>query len=329
MDKFAQLIGEVINFFTVNVLEPIRTMKPIDVIDVVLLTCILYMVIRFLSNRRAGKLVTGCLLIVGFFVIAEAADMHAMKYILSNFYQVGFIAIIIIFQGELRSALEKVGGFSSKIVSGIAESADKQSNTDVGSELKEKIESICDAVFSMADSCTGALIVIERDTKVGEYMDGTKLDAEISSALIQNIFVNKAPLHDGAMIIRDMRIAAAACHLPLTSRKVDEALGTRHRAAIGLSEYASDALVIVVSEETGIVSLCHNSEIKRNYSRDKLSKELMGRLGKAKKKSKKTSTRAPFQAVNGSNADSSHSDASDQGGSKADGRTHDVDEANL
>ena len=240
-------------FFETNVLEPIKTMQAIDILDVALLTFIFYMVIRFLSNRRAGKLVTGCLLIVGFFVIAEATDMHAMKYILSNFYQVGFIAIIIIFQGELRSALEKVGGFSSKIVSGIAESADKQSDADVAFEAKEKIESICDAVFKMSDTCTGALIVIERDTKVGEFMDGTKLDADISSVLIQNIFTNKAPLHDGAMIIRNMRIAAAACHLPLTARKVDDALGTRHRAAIGLSEVASDALVIVVSEETGTV----------------------------------------------------------------------------
>lgn len=282
MDRISRWIEICVRFFDENVLEPVKQMSFIDCIDVLLLTAIFYMVIRFVSNRRAGKLAVGCVLIVGVFLIAEALDMHAMKYIVSNFYQVGLIAIIIIFQDELRTALEKVGGISSKIVKGL----DKQKIDAINSEVSEVADNISDAVFEMSATNTGALIVIEQDTKVGEFISGNAIviDAKISSALIQNIFVNKTPLHDGAVIIRDFRIAAAGCRLPATKNKLPGNPGMRHNAAMGLSEVASDAIVIVVSEETGIVSLCYNGEMKRGYTKDKLTKELKGRLSKQKKK---------------------------------------------
>ena len=281
MDRITRMIEKIAAFFTENVMEPIKQMSITDCIDVLLLTVILYMVIRFVSNRRAGKLATGCLLIIAVLVIAEMSDMHAMKYILSNFYQVGFIAIIIIFQDELRTTLEKVGGFSSKLVSGI----EKQSVSAGAVEVREFVDEISDAVFEMSASNTGALIVIECNTKVGDCIEtGTEIDAKVSSELLQNIFVDKSPLHDGAVIIREMRLTAAGCRLPATKRKIGKTLGTRHNAAVGLSEIASDALVIVVSEETGIVSLCFNGEMKRNYTKEKLTKELFGRLSKEKRK---------------------------------------------
>ncbi len=289
MDKLSQFVDMISTFVVENIWEPIKAMTVVDYADVLLLTIIFFMVIRFISNRRAGKLITGCLLIVFVFLIAEALDMHAMKFILSNFYQVGLIAIIIIFQDELRSALEKVGGISSKIVSGITDSADKELNEEVTQELKNNIDQICEAVFAMSEASTGALIVIEKDTKVGDCIEsGIKIDAQISSQLLQNIFVNKSPLHDGAVIIREMRIAAAGCYLPATSRKISDSLGTRHKAAVGLSEIASDAVVIVVSEETGTVSLCYNGEIRRGYDMERLSRELKRRFGRGKKKRNKT-----------------------------------------
>jgi len=282
MDRISQWIGDFTTFFNENIMEQIKQMSLIDCIDVLLLTVILYMVIRFVSNRRAGKLAVGCVLIICVFVIAEALDMHAMQYIVSNFYQVGFIAIIIIFQDELRTALEKVGGISSKIVKGL----DKQKADAIESEVKGVVDEISDAVFHMSETNTGALIVIEQDTKVGDFISGNAvvIDAKISSALIQNIFVNKTPLHDGAVIMRDFRIAAAGCRLPATKRELPGNPGMRHNAAVGLSEVASDAIVIVVSEETGTVSVCYNQEMKRGYTKDKLTKELYGRLSKQKKK---------------------------------------------
>lgn len=281
MDRITQMIEKITAFFGENVIEPIKQMSITDCIDVLLLTVILYMIIRFVSNRRAGKLATGCLLIIAVLVIAEMSNMHAMKYILSNFYQVGFIAIIIIFQDELRTALEKVGGFSSKLVSGI----EKQTVSAGASEVKTFVDEVCDAVFEMSETSTGALIVVECNTKVGDCIEtGTEIDAKVSSSLLQNIFVDKSPLHDGAVIIREMRIAAAGCRLPASKRKIGKTLGTRHNAAVGLSEVASDALVIVVSEETGVVSFCFNGEIRRNYTREKLTNELCGKLLKEKRR---------------------------------------------
>jgi len=216
MDRITQTIEAVRDIIISEILTPIRQMNFTDILDVLLLTVILYMIIQFVSNRRAGKLALGCILIIAVFVVAEALEMHAMRYILSNFYQVGFIAIIIIFQDELRAALEKVGGISSRIVSGIEKQA-----KDIGtSEITHIVDEIVDAVFYMSKSATGALIVIEQDTKIGEFISGNAIvvDAQISSALLQNIFVNKTPLHDGAVMIRDFRIAAAGCRLPGAKR---------------------------------------------------------------------------------------------------------------
>ena len=269
-----KLLDIIEQFATKYILEPIRGMNIVDYADVLLLTVTIFMLIVFLKNRRAGKLAIGFFLIIVVFIIVNALQMKAMQYILSSFYQIGFIAVIIIFQDDLRAALEKVGGFSDKITKRIAGTSTETT----------AISEICKAVAEMSASMTGALIVIEGDTKLGNYADtGTLLDANVSSLLLRNIFFNRSPLHDGAIIIKNMRIHAAGCKLPLSQKAMDASLGTRHRAALGVSETASDAIVIVVSEETGIVSVCYNGEIKRGFTATKLEDELIRLIQPAQK----------------------------------------------
>lgn len=266
MNTLMKLLDLIEQFATEYIIEPIRGMGIVDYADVLLLTVTIFVLILFLKNRRAGKLAIGFLFIIALFIIVNASQMKAMQYILSSFYQIGFIAVIIIFQDDLRAALEKVGGFSDKITKKIA-----GTNTETTA-----ISEICKAVAEMSASMTGALIVIEGETKLGNYSDtGTLLDANVSSLLLRNIFFNRSPLHDGAIIIKEMRIHAAGCKLPLSHKALDASLGTRHRAALGVSETASDAIVIVVSEETGTVSVCYNGEIKRGFTATKLEDELI------------------------------------------------------
>jgi diadenylate cyclase len=194
--------------------------------------------------------------------------MRALNFILTNLFSVGLIAIIIVFQPELRSALEKMGGESLK---GFKGKLDK----DEESVLKSSISEICVAAENLSNSKTGALIVFERSTRLGDFIrTGTIVDAQTSSFLIANIFYNKAPLHDGAVIIRGGRVHAAGCFLPLsTNSDIVKELGTRHRAGIGMSEN-SDSVVLIVSEETGIISVAVDGELKRGFSRKTLEEKL-------------------------------------------------------
>ena len=249
--------------------NPIKTVRILDIIDILLLGLIIYYVYLFIRERRAGKLLIGLGCVFLLLLIGDVLDMYAISYIFSDFSQLGVIAILILFQPELRSALEKVGGMPSSSIKNITnESKDASSRT-------ADIEALCSAVSDMSRDKVGALIVIERSTKLGEYIkSGVAIDASISSHLVKNLFFNKAPLHDGAVILRGDRICAAGCFLPLsTNDEINKDLGTRHRAALGLSEI-SDAIVIVVSEETGIVSLAMDGHLTRNYNYSSLKQEL-------------------------------------------------------
>ncbi len=243
-----------------------------DIIDILILTLLLFFVYRFIRNRRAGKLALGMVLIIGVLLLSSLFNMQAIGFILQNFYQVGIIAILIVFQPELRAALEKVGNTS--IITGIKNiaSGDRKNHAN---QIESTVTCICDAAFDMAAEKTGALIVIERTTKLGDYIDtGVKIWAQISSELLKNIFFKNAPLHDGAVIIRNSTVCAAGCFLRISEQDgIDSDLGTRHRAAIGVSE-VSDAIVVVVSEETGKVSLAVDSKIKRSFTRRSLEAEL-------------------------------------------------------
>ena len=253
-----------------NLTYGISNMTPmqiiINVFDILLMSLLFFAVFKFINKRRAGKLALGLVVIVLMFMISTVAGMKGIQFILSNFYQVGILAIIIVFQPELRAALEKVGG--NPLVSGIKNITMESKD---GATINAATQAIADAASELAKTKTGAIIVLENTTRLGEYIKPERvIDAQLTSALLQNIFQKNAPLHDGAVIIRDLRLHAAGCFLPLPSN--DEAvgaLGSRHRAGVGVSEF-SDALVIIVSEETGTISVAFQGELMRHYNKDSL-----------------------------------------------------------
>lgn len=245
-----------------------------DILDIILLAIMIYFAVKFLHVRRAGKLIFGVALWILFLAFSRIFHLYAVGHILSYFLQAGIIAIVVLFQPELRDMLEKLGAEPFKSFRNIS-----------GNKANEKlamIDNICEAVVDMARTKTGALIVIERDTNVSNIISsGVRVDANISPYLIRNIFFDGSPLHDGAIVIRDMRMDSAGCLLPLTRRvDVDLDLGTRHRAAIGMSE-ASDAVIIVVSEETGTISIACDRELTRNYTNQTLNARLVQLLTNA------------------------------------------------
>lgn len=250
-----------------SLFKQFRMMGINDIVDILIVTIILHFVYKFIKDRRAGKLAGGLVLLAAMLILAELFQLQTLRYIFANIFQVGLLAIVIIFQPELRAALEKVGGESLK---GITSIKTKNASADA-----EAINALCDAVFELSSTKTGALIVLENTTKLGDIVKtGVVLNANVNSTLINNIFFDKAPLHDGAMVIRDMRILAAGCFLPLTeSSELSKDLGTRHRAAVGMSE-SSDAKIIVVSEESGIVSVAYNGMLRRRYDKQTLCNEI-------------------------------------------------------
>jgi len=244
-----------------------------DAIDIIVLAAILFVTFRFLKSRKAGALILGITIISLLSLAAFSLGLGATYFVLSSIFDVGIIALIIIFQPEIREALEKVGAGSLNSIKTLGDQRQKN-------KLHVKsIDEVCAAVKDLSATKTGALIVISGTTKIDETIaTGININANVNSFLLRNLFFNKAPLHDGAVIIDGSRIAAAGCLLPLTRKTdVDGDLGTRHRAAIGMSE-SSDAIVIVVSEETGIISVAYDCTLTRNYTEESLRRFLMRKM---------------------------------------------------
>ncbi len=255
-----------------NFILQITSMKLIDILDILIVTVVVYYLIKFIRERRAGKLAAGVVFLIVFEAVGKALGFMALQFLMQYVFQVGLIALVVVFQPELRSALEKMGGQSLRNLRSITEQKDTQAVTAL-------IGDLCEALFDLSKENTGALVVLENSTKLGDVIKtGTVLNAEMSPSLLKNIFFNKAPLHDGAVVIRGTRIYAAGCFLPLSvNTDIIKDLGTRHRAAIGMSEN-SDAVVLVVSEETGIVSMAHEGKLRRSYDYMSLRRELTGML---------------------------------------------------
>ena len=226
----------------------IKTAEPVDILDILVLSYVVYVVMKLVRETRAGQLVKGIMLLFLVYIVASWIKMKAISYLMSETLNIGMIALVILFQPELRRTLEKAG--YTKL--GLRFSMNAGADDGIWSNA---IDVICDSCVELSATSTGALIVIERQTRLGEQIDnGTVLDAIPSKELFGNIFYNKTPLHDGAVIMRDGKILAAACFLPKPQKEelINKRLGSRHRAAIGMSEN-SDAIVIVVSEETGAI----------------------------------------------------------------------------
>ena len=259
-----------------SILNVLNTVTIVDFVDIAILSYLIYLLIKLVRETRAGQLVKGIVLLALGYLISSIVGLKSIKYIISTILNIGLIAIIILFQPELRRALEKVGrtrlGFN---LFGFGESQD-----ELTEKWSDSIQSICDSCVELSATCTGALIVIERQTKLGEQIEtGTILNALPSKEIFGNIFYPKTPLHDGAVIMRDGIILAAACFLPKPQKEelVNKKLGSRHRAAIGMSEN-SDSVVIVVSEETGQISVAMDGVLTRDYTHEKLKNLLIQEL---------------------------------------------------
>lgn len=266
-------VGDAFSSFFSSVKNAFSSFHITDVIDIILLAAILFIAFRFLKSRKAGALLLGVTVVLILTFVAYVFNLDATHFIFSSILEIGVLALIIIFQPEIRDALEKVGSGS---VNGIMNFGDQKKKRQLYSKA---IDHICSAVGDLSRTKTGALIVISRTTKLDEITEtGIAINADVNSFLLRNIFYNKAPLHDGAVVIDDAKIAAAGCLLPLTRRTdVDGDLGTRHRAAIGMSE-TSDAIIIVVSEETGTISVAFDCTLTRDFSTESLRPFLMQKI---------------------------------------------------
>ena len=240
----------------------------IDVLDIVIVAYLVYKILGFIQETRAQQLVRGLVVLGIVFFLSDFLKLYLLNWLLRNFVTMGFFALIVLFQPELRRGLEQLG--RRNIVSGQFRSLDKENAIEV-------VKEIVAAVDDFSATRTGALIVFERETMLNDIIEtGTIVYARISVRLLGNLFYEGSPLHDGAVIIRGDRIHAASCVLPLTEKKnIGRNLGTRHRAGLGVSE-VSDALVIVVSEETGVISVAENGNFRRFMDLKSVEKILLG-----------------------------------------------------
>lgn len=267
----------VINFFK-EFSSMLPTIKVMDIVDILVVAFLIYKVIMMVRSTSAARIAKSVLIILILAGVTQLLNMYLLNYILDKILEIGLVALIVVFQPELRRMLEKLG---SKNVREILSVKEEQR------EIDRVIEQTVQACEIMAKERTGVLIVFERSIPLLEYQkSGTVVDACVSSELLRNLFFTKASLHDGAVIIRNERIAAAGCVLPLTqSRNISSDLGTRHRAGIGMSE-VSDAVVVIVSEETGTISVAVNGMLKRHLAPQTLERLLLKEL--APKREEKT-----------------------------------------
>lgn len=252
-----------------------------DTLDIVLVALFIYFIVRLVRDSRAEQLIKGIAFLGVLYLVAYICHLTTVEYLLRAVFDNGLLVLVVIFQPEIRRALEQAGHSRNgifRILGGLG-SLGTVDSTAMIDQWERAINATADAIDTLQKQKMGALIVLERTTRLGEIVrSGTLLEAEPSGELISNIFFSKAPLHDGAMIIRDGKLYAAGCILPLTDNlQISRELGTRHRAGVGMSEN-SDALVVILSEETGVVSLADGGELQRNFTHETLVKALAERI---------------------------------------------------
>ena len=250
-----------------------------SVADIAILSFAIYKLLLLIRGTRAVQLLKGIFAILVLSLVSEFVGLHAVQWILDQIWAVIFLILVVIFQPEIRRALEQIG--RGRLFSG--------RTTLTTGDLAHLIDAMVDAAVSCAKTKTGALLVVERETGLNDYIEsGIPVDAKVTKELLLNIFVPNTPLHDGAAIIRGDRVAAAACFLPLSDNPyISMALGTRHRAGIGITE-VSDAVVLIVSEETGAISLAQDGKLARHLDERQLRESLTNQL------SNSTGSAVPF-----------------------------------
>lgn len=256
-----------------SILTVLKTFRFVDVIDIVVIAFIVYSLFKLVRDTRAEQLVKGIVILMIAYLGASIFNMLMMKNLLKTLFEFGVVLLAIIFQPEIRNALEQLGRKNIKSFCFM----NRVNRTDEWIEKEKKaILDVAETAEVFSRQKTGALIVFERETKLSDIAaTGVEINADTSTAILGNLFFNKAPLHDGAVIISNGLVKSAGCILPLTSRNedVDMNLGTRHRASLGISE-VSDAVIVVVSEETGTISVAQNGELTSNYNKTSLIKKL-------------------------------------------------------
>ncbi len=234
----------------------------LDIIDVLIVAYAFYKLYMLIKETRAEQLIKGIIVLLVATKASELLQLHVVNFMLRNTMQVGMIALLIVFQPELRRTLEYIGR-TKFIIKPIGEFENE--------DIDETIDEIIEALYSLSRQKIGALIILERETGINDIIQtGTMIEARITRQLLINIFIPNTPLHDGALVIKDNRIRAAGCFLPLTENKhLNKELGTRHRAGLGISE-RSDCISIIVSEETGYISIAKNGKLYRDISKEYL-----------------------------------------------------------
>ena len=257
-----------------------------DIIEILIITVIVYEIMLWIKNTKAWMLLRGIIMLGVFILVAWIFQMHTILFLAAQSINVLAIAAVVVFQPELRRALEKLG---EKNILNSINPFDKNRDNERFSD--ETADSIVRACYEMGSVCTGALIVVEQAIRLNEYeMTGIELDCKVSSQVLINIFEHNNPLHDGAVIIRGDRITSATCYLPLSDNmSISKDLGTRHRAALGMSEVC-DTLVIVVSEETGLVSAAMGGRLTRGIKREEL-REMLSQIQYRKSEQKRFTIR--------------------------------------
>ena len=254
-----------------QVLDYLHTIKITDLIDIAIISYLFYRIILFAKATRAGQVLRGIGLVIFLLWIANVFNLHILAYILSKAVELGFLAVVVVFQPEIRHFLEKMGSGSLRLT-----------NHNIGqpsSDLETAIDQTVEAYAAMSKDKVGALVVFERNSILDATLKtGTVLDAEVSSELLKNIFWPKAPMHDGAVVVRRGRVAGAGCMLPLSGNtSISRELGMRHRAGIGVTEH-TDAVSVICSEETGSISVAVNGTIRRHLAPETLSRVLKNEL---------------------------------------------------
>lgn len=282
-DTFAQNFKSIFDFLSVYIpfTEPLEALK--SIVDISIVSYLTYKIIQLVKETRAWQLVKGIVVILVMTWLSDILNLRTLAYIMKKTIELAGFALVVVFQPELRRGLEQIGRSNFKDFFKFDENDDVINTTFT-------IEEIIKAATELSRTQTGALIVVERETKLGEIINtGTRLDSNVSAELIINIFTPNTPLHDGALILRDNKLKSAACFLPLTDNpNLSRELGTRHRAALGITE-VSDCIAVVVSEETGKISYALNGGLSRNLTPDILRKALNKNLLEKKTGNKKLS----------------------------------------
>lgn len=271
MTTLQQFFRQIADFDGIQqALRYIQTIGISDLLDVAIIAVIVYQVLRLTKNTQAGQVFNGVAFVIGMLWLSDLFNLHVLNFLLDSVVQVGFIALIVVFQPEIRHFLGQVGSGNLRRYFKI---------TDDSDELEATITHVVEAYRDMSRSKIGALTVFERNSILNDSIrTGTALNAQVSSELLKNIFWPKAPLHDGAVIIREGRIVGAGCVLPLSGNSnISRELGTRHRAGLGITEH-TDALVVICSEETGSISVAYGGVLKRHLAPETLERLLRNEL---------------------------------------------------